>query len=145
MGAECTECVRLRAINAELLESCKKAMKVVDEAYLATGFIRVAKTSLERMAIESAIAKAEGTPPPVSGGSPAEELPPGVQALREVALAGIEGYDCRMQCWEDGEKIIDIITPDPADPTGMPRAIEGRRQHDEGWAIWRGERRRDVP
>ncbi len=33
----------------------------------------------------------------------------------------------------------------PADPMAMPRAIEGRRQHDEGWATWRGQRRRDVP
>lgn len=140
-GANIYANARLIAAAPSLLEACRAF-----SAWDAGPHLTDSSLDPVRKVIYAAMAAAQGpTPPPVSGGSPAEELPPGVQALREVALAGIEGYDCRMQCWDGDEKIIDIITPDPADPMGMPRAIEGRRQHDEGWAIWRGQRRRDVP
>lgn len=49
---------RLIAAAPELLAACQQALLVVDEAYEATGFIRIAKTSLQRMSIEAAIAKA---------------------------------------------------------------------------------------
>ena len=52
------EIARLRAVNAELLATCEETARVVDEAYEATGFIKVAKSSHQRMRIEAVIAKA---------------------------------------------------------------------------------------
>ena len=47
-----------RAAGPELLEACREALRVADEAYEATGYVKVAKTSRQRMAIEAAIEKA---------------------------------------------------------------------------------------
>ncbi len=47
---------RLRAENAALRKACVEALSVVDECYAATGHIRVAKTSQQRMKIEAALA-----------------------------------------------------------------------------------------
>jgi hypothetical protein len=42
-----------------LLAACKEALAAVDEAYQATGFVKVAKTSAQRQRIEAAIDAAE--------------------------------------------------------------------------------------
>lgn len=50
----------LIAAAPEMYEACVEALAVVDDAYEATGHIRVAKTSHQRLKIESALAKARG-------------------------------------------------------------------------------------
>lgn len=55
---ECVANARLIAAAPDLLAACREALAVVDEAYQATGFIRIAATSEQRMRIEAAIAKA---------------------------------------------------------------------------------------
>lgn len=44
----------------DLLEACQECLKVVDACYAVTGHISVAETSVQRLAIEAAIAKALG-------------------------------------------------------------------------------------
>ena len=44
----------------DLLAACRDCLAVVDEAYQATSYIRVAHTSEQRLKIEAAIAKALG-------------------------------------------------------------------------------------
>lgn len=48
----------LISASPDLLAACREALRMVDEAYEATGFFRVAATSEQRMRIEAAIAKA---------------------------------------------------------------------------------------
>lgn len=52
---------RLIKAAPDLLEACKEALKAVDDCYAATGHILVAQSSVQRLAIEAAIAKAEGS------------------------------------------------------------------------------------
>jgi hypothetical protein len=49
------------AAAKELLAACEIALKAIDEAYKATGYIKVAVTSKEREAITAAIMKAKRT------------------------------------------------------------------------------------
>lgn len=52
----------VQCVNAhdDLLAACRECLAVVTECYEATGHIRAAKTSEQRLRIEAAIAKAEG-------------------------------------------------------------------------------------
>ena len=50
---------RLIAAAPDLLAACKEALAAVDEAYQATGFVRIMATSEQRLRIEAAIRKAE--------------------------------------------------------------------------------------
>jgi len=58
----------LIAAAPDLLAACKEALIIVDEAYDATGFIKVCKTSTQRMRLEAAIAKAESPAPDAADG-----------------------------------------------------------------------------
>lgn len=48
----------LAAAAPDLLAACRESLAMVDDAYIATGHIRVAKTSEQRLRLEAAIAKA---------------------------------------------------------------------------------------
>ncbi len=52
--------VCLIAAAPDLLEACQEALAAVDEAYQATGYLKICKTSEQRLKIEAAIAKALG-------------------------------------------------------------------------------------
>lgn len=52
------EVARLQEVNKKLVEATKECLKVVDECYEATGHIRVAETSHQRILIVSALAAA---------------------------------------------------------------------------------------
>lgn len=67
VAAFSTRCVAAEAENARLAarcegleDACRETMAVVDEAYLATNYIKVAKTSYQRLRIEAALAGSEG-------------------------------------------------------------------------------------
>lgn len=57
---------RLIAAAPDLLAACQEALTAIDEAYQATGHVKIAKTSKQRLRIEAAIAKA--TPSPSASG-----------------------------------------------------------------------------
>lgn len=46
---------RLRQGRLDLCEACREALQVVDEAYQATGYIKIAETSEQRLRIEAAM------------------------------------------------------------------------------------------
>lgn len=46
-------------VSARLLAACKEMLAVVDEAYTATGYFKVAETSEQRLRLEAAFAAAE--------------------------------------------------------------------------------------
>lgn len=51
---------KLMAAAHDLYEACRESLSMCDEAYEATGYIKVAKTSEQRMRLEAALAKARG-------------------------------------------------------------------------------------
>jgi hypothetical protein len=66
MGAECNECVRLRAINAEMLDALRHVLYWHDTDYIG---------GIDWRNVRNAIALAEAdTPPPVSGGAPSDPM-----------------------------------------------------------------------
>lgn len=46
-----------------LREACHECLLVADEAYRATGYMRIAKSSIQRMKIEAAIKASDGSQP----------------------------------------------------------------------------------
>lgn len=54
---------RLIAAAPDLLAACKEALQMCDEAYQATGYVKIASTSEQRLRLEAAIAKATGATP----------------------------------------------------------------------------------